>query len=254
MAVTALILSANVASAQLKVGVGYANDAFVSKVVTTAGGETATKKITDNMNGFNVSALYSFDFLQGKWGSVGMEAGLQYGFLGKTEKSDNDEYVWLKGTVASSYTEHDLDIPVLFKYGYDFVPDIFGAYIFAGPTFSFGLSSTIKTSCNGTNPLDNDAKISGAVISHNYSGKVTYTGNIKDFFQETEAVESGYSWFDVKLGLGVGFEVLEMLDLKVGYNWGLLNRFTGGDIEILGTTTKYTRHSNQFYVGLSYMF
>lgn len=56
--------------------------------------------------------------------------------------------------------------------------------------------------------------------------------------------------FDLKLALGVGVTIMENIDIKFGYNIGLLNRrFIKEDDD-----TKYTAHSNIMYFGVAYNF
>lgn len=234
-AATALMLFADNASAQLKVGIGYSLGQTSAKSGNT--------KETANLNGFNVGGVYEFDFLEGNWGNFGLQAGLNYEFLGDGEKTE--EYGL---TINARTSEHYLNVPVMAKYGYDIVPGVFGAYIAAGPTFAFGLASQTSRGIKGDVLGES---IDGKVIYHWYSGKVTsknLSKDIVDALNNQLAGTSGYGWFDVKLGLAVGFEIIEAIDLKLGYNWGLVNRYAGEGKD------QFKLHTNNFYIGLSYMF
>ena len=52
--------------------------------------------------------------------------------------------------VVSDRNEHYLDIPVNVKYGYDVLPSKLKIFAFAGPVFSFGLSSVTSASADNS--------------------------------------------------------------------------------------------------------
>ena len=195
------------AYAQLGVGVGY------NLMNTTQ--KLADESDDESLNGFYVEATYDFNFLEAKWGSLGIQPGLRYSFAGETESED------IPGlTTRASLTEHYLDIPVNVKYSYDIMPSTLKAYAFAGPVFSCGLASSLKVKAN-----DSTAK----------------TNNYKD---------TTYGRFDIKLGLGAGVTLMEKFDVKLGYNIGLLNRYTGEQID----NFKYKTHTGVFYLGVGFNF
>ena len=195
------------AYAQLGVGVGY------NLLNTTQ--KLADESDDDSLNGFYLEATYDFNFLEAKWGSLGIQPGLRYSFAGETESEE------MQGlTARASLTEHYLDIPVNVKYSYDIMPSTLKAYAFAGPVFSCGLASSLKVKAN-----DSTAK----------------TNNYKD---------TTYGRFDIKLGLGAGVTLMEKFDVKLGYNIGLLNRYTGEQID----NFKYKTHTGVFYVGVGFNF
>ena len=195
------------AYAQLGVGVGY------NLMNTTQ--KLADESDDESLNGFYVEATYDFNFLQAKWGSLGIQPGLRYSFAGETESEKMPGL-----TTRASLTEHYLDIPVNVKYSYDIMPSTLKAYAFAGPVFSCGLASSLKVKAN-----DDDIK----------------TNNYKD---------TTYGRFDIKLGLGAGVTLMEKFDVKLGYNIGLLNRYTGEQID----NFKYKTHTGVFYVGVGFNF
>ena len=197
------------AKAQLGVGVGY----NLLNTTTTVADESED----DSLNGFYVEATYDINFLDKKWGTLGLQPGLRYTFAGDAESED------VLGVKArASFTEHYLDIPVQVKYGYDVLPSKLNVHAFAGPVFSVGLASSLKVSAN-----DNVVK------TDNYDK----SGN--------------YARFDLKFGLGAGVTVAERFNVKLGYNFGLLNRYTG---EQVGKDIKYKTHTGVFYVGVGYNF
>ena len=94
------------AKAQLGVGVGY------NLLNTTA--TLADESDDESLNGFYVEATYGFNFLNKKWGALGIEPGLRYTFGAEAEQ---EEILGIK--TRASLTEHYLDIPVHVKYGYE---------------------------------------------------------------------------------------------------------------------------------------
>lgn len=195
------------AKAQLGVGVGY------NLLNTTA--TLADESEDDSLNGFYVEATYGFNFLNKKWGILGIEPGLRYTFGAEAEQ---EEILGIK--TRASLTEHYLDIPVHVKYGYEVLPSKLSVHAFAGPVFSVGLASTIKASADNT-----------TVKTNNYE-------------------DSDYGRFDLKIGIGAGITIAERFNIKVGYNFGLLNRYTGEQVD----DYKYKAHTGVFYVGAGFNF
>ena len=195
------------AKAQLGVGVGY----NLLNTTTTFADESDD----ESLNGFYVEATYGFNFLNKKWGTLGIEPGIRYTFGAEAEQ---EEILGIK--TRASLTEHYLDIPVHVKYGYEVLPSKLSVHAFAGPVFSVGLASTIKTSADDT---------------------TVKTNNYKD---------SDYGRFDLKIGLGAGITIAERFNVKVGYNFGLLNRYTGEQVD----DYKYKAHTGVFYVGAGFCF
>ena len=170
----------------------------------------------DSLNGFYLEATYDINFLNRNWGSLGLQPGLRYTFAGE---SDSDEVAGVK--TNASFTEHYLDVPVNVKYSYEIIPTTLKAYAFAGPVFSLGLASNLKAGAGDT-----------SVKTNNY--------------KDTE-----YGRFDIKFGLGAGVTLAEKLNVKLGYNIGMLNRYTG---EQISKDYKYKTHTGVFYLGVGVNF
>ncbi len=233
LVVLAAMLVSQSASAQLRVGVGYG----LSQHRVKAG--NVIKK--SNGNGFYLTGTYNIDLLSGNWGVFGLEPGLVYSYYGDGEK---DTYAGID--VKSSLREHYLDVPVFAKYGYDFIPGKLGAYAFFGPQFSFGLASHTRMTCKGNVA---GVSIDGKAVVHNYSGKVTVKDLDKAVADElTKNSDSDYSLFDFKLGIGAGLKIIDCIDFRFGYNFGLVNRNTGEGKDSL------KNKMNQFYFGFAYLF
>lgn len=187
----AAALVATSAFAQIEVGAGYTNSALSDKL-----GNTTT---TTELNGFYVGAGYTLNLTN----EINLTPGLYYNFL------TGD------APVGDTWTEHYLNVPVSFSYGYEVHPEV-KLFAYAGPTFSLGLASKIKGTLAGT----------------------TYT---TDMYDGTD-----YGKFDILAGGGIGAEFLGCYRFRIGYDYGLLNRYTGDNDE--------TYHRKQIVVGFSYAF
>lgn len=175
----------------------------------------ADESESSSLNGFYIETEYNFNLLDEQWGTLGIQPGIRYTFAGESEKAE------LYGEkVRLSVAEHYLDIPVQVKYGYEVISSKLNINAFAGPIFSIGLASIVKASTDDS---------------------VVKANAYKD---------SDYDRFDLKLGIGVGVDLFEKLNVKVGYNFGLLNRYTGEQID----EYKYKIHTGVFYVGVGYNF
>ena len=163
------------------------------------------------LNGFYVEATYDINFLERSRGELGLQPGLRFSYAGDHE---SEEALGVKAKASENETY--LDIPVLVKYSYDL--DAVKLSAFAGPVLSCGLSSVAKVSVG-----DNTTKAS----------------NYRD--------ESVYGRFDVKLGLGIGAAFMDKFNAKLGYNVGLLNRYTGNLDDL-------TFRTGVFYVGVGINF
>ena len=170
----------------------------------------------ESLNGFYVEATYDYNFLDKNWGKLGIQPGIRYTFGGET---DSEEVLGV--TTRASLAEHYLDVPVNVKYAFEAIPSKLDVYAFAGPVFSVGLASSLSASVND---------------------EVIKTNNYK----ETE-----YSRFDIKFGIGAGVTVVEKLNVKLGYNIGMLNRYTGKQ---LSDNLKYKTHTGVFYLGVGFNF
>ena len=210
LALAAAMLFAAEANAQIGLGLGY----HLFNSVQKADGQ----KNNNELNGFYVEATYDINFLEKLWGNIGIQPGLRFSYAGSFDRAE------VYGVPAkSSWNETYFDVPVFVKYSQDF-GDL-GFFAFAGPIFSCGLSSHSKTSVN-----DISTKIN--VISTKIN---LYEG------------DSEYGRFDMKLGVGVGVTGMDCFNVKVGYNIGMLNRYTGNVRDL-------SYRTGVFYVGIGYFF
>ena len=152
------------AKAQIGVGVGYGTKQFNDN--------------SDNLAGLYVGADYSVPIpaVNGLCATAGLE------FAMYSHKTDN-----------TSVKENYLAVPVLFNYAIP-VADVIKVVPFAGPTFSYGLSSQSSITALGA-----------TVTTDNYDG-------------------TDYTQFDILVGGGLALIVSDMVRVNVGYNIGLLDR------------------------------
>lgn len=222
LAAAAMFLAVD-ANAQLGVGVGYNHGTTTTRI--------GNESDSDGLDGFYLEATYDWNFLDRGWGMLSLQPGVRLSYMGEY---DSEEVLGV--LTKESFNETYFDIPVHVKYSYDLGAIRLSA--FAGPVFSFGLTSATKVSAD-----DYMWKY------HNYTGKTVTKG---DGSSSSSKPETGpeYGRFDLKLGLGVGATFMEKFNVKLGYNIGMLNRYTGEQV----ADTKYKMHTGVFYVGLGFNF
>lgn len=232
----AVIMAAAVAlgmtSAQLAarggIEAGYVNSSYNFK-------KGISKDNNYLLNGFYVGLSKDVRLFAG----LHIVPGIYYTYLTDNSK---DEVLGLK--LRGNASDHYLSVPIMFRYQFG-LPGV-KLYVFAGPTLSAGLVAKQKYI------------VSGDILGSNINGEVSYnlyTGKIKtddiDISQDGENPVEGitpdymYNRFDVQLGGGVGIEVLKFLEVKVGYDFGLMNRYKGDAAEL---------YRNQFYAAVGFRF
>ena len=226
LAAAAMLLAVD-ANAQLQVGAGYNHSTTTERI--------ADEDDSEDLDGFYIEATYDLNFLEKGWGTLALQPGVRFTYLGE---ADSDiEYGY---KAKSAFNETYLDIPVHVKYSYDLGAVKLSA--FAGPVFSMGLSSVAQTSISGEG-------VDYFVKYHNYSGKTITKGESLSSVNPDGMTD--YGRFDIKLGLGVGATFMEKFNVKVGYNIGMLNRYTG---EQVLKDHKFKRHTGVFYAGIGFNF
>lgn len=216
--VAAVVISANM-MAQVSVNLGYLNDSHISTV--KVGGNTNTDKT--GFNGFTVGASYTYNFMD--W--MGVTGGLNYQFINNHQ--DFDLMIGNSGTKTDvNKMFHSLDIPIRLEAGYNITDDlrVFG---YVGPKFLFDLSGVSK----GTTTT----YLNGSQQGDPVKSKTEFS------YKDNE-----YSRFNLMVGPGVGVNYTN-LSLRVGYDWGLLNRNTNAN-----TKDNIKFANNQLYVTFGYSF
>ena len=140
--------------------------------------------------------------------------------------------------LVSERNEHYVDIPLRLKFVMNVLPEL-RAFVYAGPTLDFGLSSSLKYR----------AKIGDEVAKYAYNyytGKVK-TNTIPDY--EPTVPEGAYRRFDVLMGGAVGVELFDIAEVKLGFDWGMINKNRKKEIADYITT-----HRNLFHLGVGVRF
>ena len=203
-----MMLAGTVAMAQPSIGIGFANSTDKVKSGSTTN--------STNLNGFYVGGSYNINLA----GALNVAPGVYYSLL---TKSDADSYPGV-ADLKLDVTEHYLSVPVMFNVGLTLADGIVGR-VYAGPTLAYGLASNSKYTTSATIPV---------------IGTVSKGDKVNNYD------DSDYRRFDVMLGGGVAIDFFDMVRFNVGYDYGLVNRYSGdGDI---------TRHRGQLNVGVAYLF
>lgn len=207
----ALLLVGTQANAQLSIGAGYLNSTLTGK-----SGNTTLKG--EPSNGVYLGGTFNIPIA----GELGIAPGLYYSLIAG---SGSGTYLagYASGNVA--FTEHAVNVPVYLNYGLDM--GTVKLFMFGGPTFQYGLSSTYKVDGSVTIPFFNINLKSGGVID-----------NYKD---------RDISPFNIYVGGGLGADLMDMLRVTIGFDYGVLNLYKGND-----TDTVYNRYNFKF--GVAYLF
>lgn len=147
-------------------------------------------------------------------GTIGFAPGLQFGYF---TKSDVNAFNITNVSFTETYLAMPLDLNVKFN-----VADDMRLVFFAGPTLDLGLTSRIKEKSTG---VEYDI----------------YSGTLKDYTK--------YSRFDVLLGGGIAFDVMDAVRFSVRYDYGVVNR-NGGNL----TSGLLKIHRSQLKLGVGFMF
>lgn len=223
LAIAAVFMTVD-ANAQITVGAGYNHGVMFERA--------ADESETDGLDGFYLEATYDWDFMERHWGILAVQPGVRFSYVGD---SDSDEMMGIKK--RDSINETYLDIPINLKYSYPLGNLKISA--FAGPVFSCGLTSVEKLSITGDN-VDLSARV------NKYTGKMSTKGDDSSLDIAPDAAALEYARFDVKLGVGIGASIADRLAMKLGYNIGLTNRYTG-DLD-------YKVRTGFFYAGIGISF
>ena len=216
-------------SAKAGIEAGYMNMSY------TLSGD-GFKVSNPSLNGFYVGVSDDIRLVAG----LGIRVGLNYSYTADKSARSFIEELGMKGT---SEKDHYLNVPLRVRYNFTLVPKVLKIQAYAGPVFSVGLSHTQSFDFQAT---INDETLGGS-LKYNY-----YTGKFKsDAIDSAELEDSGlptYKRFDVAMGGGVGIELINLIEVKVGYDWGLSERLKG---DYAGSASC---KRNMFYVSLGLRF
>lgn len=172
-----------------------------------AGYVQSTKKVNNSSSVAN--GFYAgFGYSAEIMPGLSLNPGLYYEFLTSNSSA-------LGGILSGKTTEHYVNVPLHLSFSLPLAPS-FKLFVYGGPTANVGIASTTK------------GNIAGVVD--------TNTNNYED---------DDYSRFDILAGVGGGIEVMNKLRLTVGYDWGLLDRYT---------SENYTLKRNRLTAGVAFIF
>lgn len=200
-----MMLSGTMASAQeFSVGAGYANSTQKLSAVSL--------ESSIPMNGVYAGIDYSYGLGMG----FSIVPGIYYEFL--TAPAGNIIPFGFIETISNyvnlKLDEHYVNVPVFFKYKTEITDGIKG-FIYAGPTFSVGVSSKVK------------------------AGKLDILNTYK---------RGVFNQFDMEVGGGLGLDIYDVVRFTLGYDFGCFNRYAAGGSEAI------TINRNQLRAGISYLF
>ena len=195
--VAAVVLFATGAMAQASLGFGYMqpNHRYASKA----------------LNGAYVGVDYNINLS----GDLSVAPGVYYSYSTGTRAGSIGSLVGHEAT----YTEQYVSVPLNFNYGLDLARD-FRISVYAGPTFSYGLSSTVKGNTNilGLLNLPDDGDL--------YANE-------------------NYKKIDVLVGGGFAFDYAHRFRVALGYNVGMMDR---------DATDNGTFKRNYLHMGFAFLF
>lgn len=160
-------------------------------------------------DGFYVGAAFSCPIIAG----LSVDPGVYYGFLTSSTDVNIAGFELANGKTQSHY----LMIPIDLRYSFHAL-DFLDVFALAGPRFNVGLASTTTVSALG------DA----------VEQKI-------DNYGENSSLQR----FDFGLGVGIGFDLFQMVRIKVGYDWGLLD---------VNKTDAVTTNNSMLHAGVAFLF
>ena len=153
------------------------------------------------------------------------QTGVNYLYQNDHRKDDSRNRPALVSRMVGDRTEHYLDIPVKLKYTYPLTYNI-GLAAEVGPTMLFGLSSkmdykaktSLGTASMSYNYYNAKTKVSDGVETIDFGSWMAANGMLP---------EGKFRRFDVMLGASLGADFFDVLEVRLGYDWGLVNRYKG---------------------------
>lgn len=196
---------------------------YVHSSYRTTDWATDEVETSAGLDGFTAGVTKDFRLIPG---ALYFQTGLDYIY----QNDARNENISVAGIdsglrVVGDRTEHFLSLPLRLKYTFP-ITDRIGLGVDAGPTLLMGLSSKMKYR---TRFADGES----SAVTHNiYKGEMDADGmldgrwNMVEWINETGMLPEGrLRRFDVMLGASVGADFFDMLEVRVGYDWGLINRY-----------------------------
>lgn len=181
-------------------------------------------------SGFQAGLTYDFNFKY----NISLQTGLLYTYIGGNTTEMNKIVGNRYGSFTTNTNYQYLDLPIRVAYSLVVTND-FKFFFFAGPNLNYGLSAKMKEgNMKGVLPSGQPSEWS---LSEGY-----------DIYKE---YKNELSRFDIKAGFGGGVHY-KNLRMKVGYDFGFINTYTGTKIRnSAGQVNKLTR--GQLTVSIGYL-
>ena len=209
---------------------GYVNSNYRTKELATD-----QPKTSDLLHGFTLGLSKDFSLLPH---ALYFQTGLNYIYQNDDRNENyNNPLTGKSVRFVGDREEHYLGIPLRLKYDLHLVDEV-GLTFDAGPTLLMGLSSKYKYK----------AKFEDGVASVDYNlykGKSEASGassSVLEEWMENSGMypEGRLGRFDVMLGASVGAHFFHILEVRIGYDWGLVNRYRKEVADM------YSMHRGQF--------
>ncbi len=228
IALSFIIFATSYAHAQLGIQAGYAYT--MNKGNLTLGQQNHFSGNLTN-SGFQAGLTYDFNFAKTNFA---IQTGVIYSIYAGNTKEQSKKVGNIYGTLTSNTTYQYLNVPLRVAYSL-VVDNNLRIFFFAGPNFTYGLSAKM-----------NEAKIIG---EYSIGGN---TEQIIKGYDIYDAYKKELSRFDMQIGVGGGVHY-KRYRLQVGYDFGILNTYTGQTVRnINGAINKLKR--DQLFVSLGYTF
>lgn len=173
----------------------------------------------NGLNGFNIGLTKDFMIYEHM---LALQTGLVY-----TYQNESKNMTEAGVRIIGDWDEHFLSIPVKIKYEYPIMDNVC-VFAMAGPTLVAGLSSSMKYRASVGDSVN-------AAISYNmYNGKIRSNDAMPEAltqFISSQFPGSRYRWPDIQFGLSAGAVLFELLELQIGYDWGVVNKYRDENID-----------------------
>jgi len=239
--------------AQFSIGAGWTMINHAYKY--TYDSDQTMEEYTQTYHGFSITVMYDCSVASGKWGNVILQPGMMYSMFTK------------KFSTVYTYNEQLIDLPISLKYSYEFQPDVFGVYLFAGPVLSFGIHAKETYRMVVPPEESEEGRYYIRTVRQNlYNGEIIY----KRLYLNGDKITARYNpglldpirndmsdvrmkKFDLKIGVGIGLTIIDVIDLRFGYNVGML-KIWDGTFEDGEDTVHESMKSDVLYCGLAFRF
>ena len=212
----------------IALSVGYLHSGYKSRNWTNE------DKVKDKgLNGLYVGVTKDFSLVRR---TLYLQTGLTYTYQNSTNRHTEGG---LK--LVNDRNEHFLDIPLRLKFRMNVSPNL-KAFIAAGPTLDMGLSATMQY----RSVADGEGNI-GKVKYNYYTGKTKVDSPISGV--ESDRPASAFRRFDVLMGGLIGVELYDIAEVKLGFDWGLINKNKNKTVADYLTTKR-----NLFHLGIGIRF